>query len=148
MSQLRQASKPSQGESKQFSGLTWAEVVQLVLALTIEAYQQMRRANIVQSTWEENHFTINLENYLRRTAFDQNMFVYSRGKIHTPAMKAGKEKTIKAKEMDLWLHGTWENYDIKHFVWEAKLVGDKRINPECAGLNSEYVNEAIYRFIP
>ena len=35
----------------------------------------------------------------------------------------------------------------KHFVWEAKLVGDRRINPEYDGLNSEYVNEAIYRFI-
>lgn len=49
--------------------------------------------------------------------------------------------------MDLVLHGNWEGYNEIHFVWEAKLVGDKRVNSDYRRLNSEYVNEAIYRFI-
>lgn len=149
MSQLRQSARSSYGELKIFSGLTWSEVVQVILILTIEAYQQMRQAKIARPGWEENQFTINLEDFLRPVALDREipLFVHSRTKVHTQAMKAGEERTIKAKEMDLWLHGTWENYDVKHFVWEAKLVGDKRVNLEYDGLSSEYVNEAIYRFI-
>jgi hypothetical protein len=32
-------------------------------------------------------------------------------------------------------------------VWEAKRVGEKRVSKKYSTLNSEYVNEAIYRFI-
>ena len=63
-------------------------------------------------------------------------------------MRTGEQATIEAKEMDLIMFGSWErNYDAVHFVWEAKRVGDKRVNADYSGLNSEYVNEAIYRFI-
>ena len=42
----------------------------------------------------------------------------------------------------------WErNSHKKHFVWEAKRVGDKRVDGKYSSLNSEYVHEAIYRFI-
>jgi hypothetical protein len=101
--------------------------------------------------WEENHFTIRLgEDYLRPITFDNELplRVDIRSKVHTKEMKEGKQATIEAKEMDLSLYGVWErDYLRKRFVWEAKRVGDKRANSKYSSLNSEYVNEALYRFI-
>jgi hypothetical protein len=129
---------------------TWDEFVQLVISLTVLAYQAMNDAHFAKSDWEENVFTANLADFLRRLAFDQELpiHVHSRIRQHTPAMKAGAQPTIEAKEIDLMLYGSWEReYNEVHFVWEAKRVGDERINKAYAGLNAEYVNEAIYRFI-
>ncbi len=63
-------------------------------------------------------------------------------------MYTGEQATIQAKEVDMLLCdiGEWE-YDKIRFVWEAKRVGDKRVNKSYSNLNSKYVNEAIYRFI-
>ena len=131
-------------------GLSWDDFVQLAISLTIQAYGIMKQKCVVKQDWEENVFTVNLEDCLRPLAFDHNypIFVQSRKKQHTADMRAGEQATIEAKEMDLIMFGSWErNYDAVHFVWEAKRVGDKRINADYSGLNSEYVNEAIYRFI-
>jgi hypothetical protein len=151
LSQLSQAAGASAGDSGQFDKLTWEEFVQLVIELTIRAYREMRRACPVRRDWEENTFTILLgDDYLRPLAFDHfpSLHVGIRTKVHTPAMKTGRQETIEAKEIDLSLYGDWErDYLRKHFVWEAKRVGDKRIDAKYSNLNSEYVNEAIYRFI-
>lgn len=151
MSQLRQTAKPSSEQSTQFNKLDWADFVQVVLTLTIEAYQAMRRSNIVQRGWEENVFTIRLAyDFIHPLTFDMNLPIrlWPRTKTHTDAMKSGEQPTIKAQEIDLLLHDVWEQaYHTKHFVWEAKRVGDKRVDADYGDLNSEYVNEAIYRFI-
>lgn len=147
MNPLRQASFPSAGKPDKFK-LTWSEFVQHVLLLTIKAYQTMYQARIAQRDWEENTFTIRLgEDYLRPIAFD-TMRVIVRDKVHTPQMKKGEQPTIEAKEIDMSLYGIWEqDYHKIRFVWEAKRVGDKRIDPKYNVLNSEYVHEGVYRFI-
>jgi len=151
LNQLRQASDPSVGKPEKFSKLSWSDFVQHVLALTVKGYQAMRAAKIAQCDWEENIFTIQLgENYLRPLAFDEAspIRVMVRTKRHTEDMKVGKQSTLEAKEIDLMVFAPWEReYHEKHFVWEAKLVGDKRVNKKYSYLNAEYVNEAIYRFI-
>jgi hypothetical protein len=150
LSQLGQTS-PTAGQPERFSKLTWLEFVQHVLELTVRAYQAMLRARIAQPDWEENTFTIRLANeYLRPIAFDDeySIRVEVRSKVHTKQMGEGRQATIEAKEMDLSMYGVWErDYLRKRFVWEAKRVGDKRVNGKFRILNSEYVHEAIYRFI-
>ncbi len=151
MSQLRDASSPSTGQPDPFPKLTWADFVRLVLELTVTAYRAMYKAKVARRDWEENVFTLRLGyDYLRPIAFDLEspIYVMVRTKKHTEQMKEGEQPTIQAKEIDLMLFGSWEReYYKKHFVWEAKRVGDKRVNRNYSHLNSEYVNEAIYRFI-
>lgn len=148
MSQLRTIQ--SARDSNNFSKLTWEEFVHTILVLTIRAYQAMQETCPVQQDWEENTFTINLDNYIRPLAFDMDLPIRSsvRTKVHTESMYAGDQATIEAKEIDLLLYGFWErDHHNVHFVWEAKRVGDKRVKPSYGNLNAEYVNEAIYRFI-
>jgi hypothetical protein len=148
LSQLIQAALPSGSKPAPFPKLSWPDFVQLVLVLTIDAYRAMYQDRVAQLNWEENTFTSRLKDYLQWIAFDFNVRVNFRHKIHTPEMDKGEQPTKQAKEIDLSLYGTWEiDYHRKHFVWEAKRVGDKRINREYGNLNSEYVHEAIYRFI-
>lgn len=151
MSQLQQAGFPTVGQPQERIKFTWPGFVQIVLKLTVQAYQVVRKDNIAKRNWEENTFTILLgEDYLRTIAFDNELpvFVQVRPKRHTKEMKTGEQATIEAKEIDLMLYGSWErDYHKKHFVWEAKRVGDKRVDIKYSKLNSEYVHEAIYRFI-
>ena len=109
----------------------------------------MDQDRIAQRNWEENTFTIRLaEDYLESIAYDHSIRVDIRSKVHTQQMKDGKQQTIEAKEMDLSLFDVWErDYRKSRFVWEAKRVGDKRVDGKYGTLNSEYVHEAIYRFI-
>lgn len=149
MSQLRRAGSPSIGKPSIHLG--WSDFVQIVLQLTVQAYQAMYRDKIVQKHWEENVFTERLgEDYLRPIAFDNesSLRIEIRSKVHTDEMRQGIQGTIQAKEMDLSMYGVWErDYRNKRFVWEAKRIGDKRVDSSFSNLNSEYVNEAIYRFI-
>ena len=151
MSQLRQTSFPTSDVPEPFPKLSWSDFVQNVLELTVKAYQAMYQARLAQSNWEENVFSLSLgDDYLRPIAFDNEfpIYVIVRTRKHTEQMKQGKQATIEAKEIDLMLFGSWEReYHEKHFVWEAKRVGDKQVNGEFSNLNSEYVNEALYRFI-
>jgi hypothetical protein len=122
-----------------------------VLELTVKAYQAMRRDNVAQRDWEENTFTLNLGKcYLHQIAYDNesSIHVHIEEKVYTPKMKTGQQSTLEAKRIDMSMYGTWErNYDQIRFVWEAKKIGDKRVDQEYSQLNSEYVNEGLYRFI-
>ncbi|MBK6711246.1 MAG: hypothetical protein IPG51_13050 [Chloroflexi bacterium] len=53
MSQLRQAAIPTTTDTQQFSSITWDEFVQLVIGLTILAYQQMRQNCPVRQDWKK-----------------------------------------------------------------------------------------------
>lgn len=151
MSQLSQSAKPSDGASHQFSKLTWSEFVQVILDVTVRAYLKMKNDRIARIDWEENVFTLRLgKDYIHPLTFDEELpiRVWVRTKTHTRAMYMGEQAAIEAKEIDMLLFDVWEReYHKTHFVWEAKRVGDKRVNSDYGGLNSEYVNEAIYRFI-
>ena len=138
--------------SKSYHGLrfTWQEFVSLILELTIIAYQRMKMANVVQASWEEDMFTVNLEVCIRNVIFDGNypIQVQSFKKRITSGMLSGEETIKKSKIMDLVIYQNWERDSNEvHFVWEAKRVCDKRVESSYPNLNSEYVNEAIYRFI-
>lgn len=151
MSQLRQTASVSIGQLQPSIKLAWSDFVQVVLEVTIEAYRVMRQEQVTERGWEENVFTLRLGyDYIRPIAFDRNLplRVSVRTKTHTEAMRMGKQKTNEAKEIDLQIFDIGEKeHHKKHFVWEAKRVGDKRIDSGYSGLNSKYVNEAIYRFI-
>ncbi len=97
MSQLRQASSQRADKPDPFQKLTWADFVQLVLELTIKAYRAMYHDRVVQLNWEENTFTSRLKEYLQWIAFDYNVRVNFRHKIHTPEMDKGEQPTIQAK---------------------------------------------------
>jgi hypothetical protein len=143
--------KPSSGRLSKQVKLSWFELVQIALELTIRAYQKMLEARVAQKDWEENVFTIRLgEDYLAPIIFDLQypLRISIREKVHTREMKSGKKKTITAKEIDLSLYDVWDrDYLKRRFIWEAKRVGDKAQDKGYENLNSEYVNEAIYRFI-
>jgi len=149
LSQLRKVGKPKIGEPQTEVKLSWPDFVQLVLDLTVQAYQAMREDGIAQQDWEENVFTIRLgEDYIRPIAFEAALRINIRDKVHTEEMKMGKQKTISAKEIDLSLFSVWEKDYLKvKFVWEAKRIGDKGSDSSFGNLISEYVNEAIFRFI-
>ncbi len=149
MSQLRQATTTGSGHNNPSLKLTWSDFVQVVLEVTVQAYCNLRESKVAERNWEENVFTLNLiQDHLRPLAYERSIIAIMRPKVHTDAMKSGKQKTIEAKEIDLQLFGTWEReYHKRHFVWESKRVGDKRFNSSYNNLNSEYVNEAMYRFI-
>lgn len=151
MAQLRQPPPSNEIPFPAYIALTWQEFVYHVLELTIKAYQAMRQDGIAKLEWEENVFSIRFGyDYIRPTAFDLNspIRVTVRTKTHTSNMMAGRQATIEATEVDLLMFDVWEiDYHTKHFVWEAKRVGDKRSIKKYSRLNSEYVNEAIYRFI-
>src|SRR3990172_2138772 len=71
LSHLRRASFPGSGGPELFPKLSWDDFVQLVLELTIKAYEAMYQARIARSDWEENVFSLRLgEDYLRSIAFD------------------------------------------------------------------------------
>ena len=150
MSQLRQVISSGIGQPIASSKLTWSDTVHIVVELTIKAYQAMFQEVVAQRDWEENVFTIRLgDDYLHRLALDHEypLIVNVRQKRHTSKMKTGEQSTTEAKEIDMLLYGNWENYHEKHFVWEAKRIGDKSVDQKYSSLNSEYINEGIYRFI-
>ncbi len=151
MSHLTEAASSSIGKPTKFGELTWSDFVTYALRLTVKAYWIMRQENVVERCWEENVFTLRLgEDYLQPIAFDNDspIFVQVREKVHTPEMKTGQQATIEAQEVDLSMFGSWErNYHQRRFVWEAKRVGDKRVDQRYSKLNAGYVNDGIYRFI-
>lgn len=151
MAQLRQPPADSEGRLPAHCALTWQDFVNHVLEVTVTAYQAMYRDRVAQAEWEENVFTIRLGDYIRILTFDLHspLRVVVRPKTHTADMAVGRQATIQAAEIDMLLFDAWgeREYHRTNFVWEAKRVADKRINATCSKLNSEYVNEAIYRFI-
>lgn len=148
MSFLHKSSATDISSSFSNVGLSWDDFVQLAISLTIQAYHSMQQKYDIKQNWEENVFTVNLEDCLRPLAYEYSIFVDTRKKQHTTKMRTGEQATIEAKEMDMSMFGSWQqDYNVVHFVWEAKRIGDKRVSTDYSGLNSEYVHEAIYRFI-
>lgn len=141
---------PSTGISKQFlDSDLWKSFVMVVLEITIQAYQEMYYKCIVQKGWEEDHFTINLEDFIRPIGFRHPMSitVIARSRAHSSQMKAGKVSAKKAKELDIRLWGHWENYHDIYFVWECKRIASKNGEKQYKDLVPEYVKEGMFRFL-
>jgi len=149
LSQLNQ-SPPSFGISKQFLDPGWWQVfVQIVIELTINAYKDMQEKGIAQHDWEEDHFTINLENFIRPLAFrhPMNLTVVARARTHTSEMVAGVTSAKQAKEIDIRLWGRWENYHEIYFAWEGKRVALGQKDKKYKDLIPEYIKEGMFRFL-
>ena len=140
---------PTTGPTAPFR-VFWESFVQLVLEITVEAYQCMRRDGEVQREWEEDVFTVRLtENYIQPLARQHppNLIAMPRTKVHTSAMKDGCLSPKKAVEIDIRLSPSWMDYSQIYFAWECKRVGDKRVDGKYAALIPEYITEGILRFI-
>lgn len=138
----------SNGSPNYFPNL-WKSFVQVVLEITVQAYQNMRLARVARREWEEDTFTINLEDYIRPIAYKHplSLTVVSRSRVYVAGMKTGEISTKEAKEIDIRLWGRWENYDRIHFTWESKLIADKRVDTEHEYLINEYIKNGMFRFI-
>ena len=137
------------GSSDQFP-VRWESFVQLVLEITVEAYQHMRRDGVARQDWEEDTFTASLtEDYIRPLARQHPLSLGAepRAKVHTPAMKSGAVSPKRATEIDIKLFRPWMNYSEVYFAWECKRVGDKRVDEKYGVLISRYITEGILRFI-
>jgi len=145
----RQRHSSSVGSTSQIA-LNWSSFVQLVLDITIEAYTDMKNANVVNKNWDEDTFTYNLAiDYIqpvirRRSSF---LFVFTQAKIITPDVKAGITKTVEASQIDIKFGQSWEIYEEIYFAWECKRVSVKGINILYDNLIPSYVTEGIFRFI-
>ena len=128
----------------------WETFVQLVLGITVEAYQRMRQDCVARQDWEENTFTLRLTNgYIQPLARRNplNLVAIVQTEIHTPAMYTGAVSTRKALKIDIRLFHPWMNYNQVYFAWECKRVGDKRVNTDYSALVSRYITEGILRFL-
>lgn len=138
----------SAGSYEQFR-IEWSSFVSLVLEVTVQAYQQMAAAKVARITWAEDTFTHCLgDDYIRPLAHDSYLLVSIRTKVATAEIKAGDVPPSHAKELDMYLFGTWEQaYTSVHFVWEAKLISDRSDVPKPNNYVSEYIGEGMLRFI-
>jgi len=138
----------STGKRDQFiNPKRWERFVRTALEVTVQAYRNLREQGIAKLTWEEDHFTINLENYIRPLAFQKSLTVVSQVKTYTPKMETGEVSVKQAKILDLRIWGRWENYHQVHFIWECKRVADGCDDKAYKGLIPEYIKEGIFRFL-
>ncbi len=140
---------PSNGVPDLFS-VPWEYFVQIVLAVTAEAYDSMRKDQIAQETWEEDNFTATLvTKYIRPFLANKDLtvVVICQTPIYTDPILAGNVPARKARKTDIQFFIPVWDYSKVYFAWECKLVGDKRLERRCSNLVSEYVTEGIVRFI-
>lgn len=97
--------------------------------------------------WLEDTFTANLESFIRPIAYNHPLNLQVQSQVPVYPAETGDMAANRAVRIDIKLWGSWHNYHRIYFAWEAKRIGDKRIDARCSTLNSEYVNEGIYRFI-
>ena len=126
--------------------LHWSSFVEAVLSITVEAYKAMCNSTVTL-VGEENLTAKFVFDYLKPKALEYNLLVVPHGREHTRQIIEGEELAKKAKEFDIKMFGVWDKYDERCFVWECKLVSDKRVDQAHEALSSEYVKEGIFRFI-
>ncbi|WP_129678132.1 hypothetical protein [Candidatus Chloroploca sp. Khr17] len=121
----------------------------MALSVTIKGYLLLRADQKPKKDWNEDTFTSSLgEDYIHHVAYEHNIFVIVRSKVHTEQIKSGEVLAKTAKEMDMWLYGAWEkSYRQRRFVWEAKLIADRTSSEAYKNLVAEYVSQGMFRFI-
>ena len=123
----------------------WNNFVQIVLEVTVQAFQKLSEKGVATLQWQEDHFTINLEDCLRPLASTMGLTVVSQIPIYTPQMKAGKVSVKNAKVLDLRMWGKWESYDKIHFIWECKLIAPDS-DEKHGYLVYDYIIDGMIRF--
>lgn len=138
---------PSSGTPSSLPNI-WNAFVTEVIRLTIQAYRELRQNGEARQDWEEDTFTINLEDSLRPILFSHplNLQIKTRVPVYTPRMKGGKSSPKEAKIIDIQCWGQWDQYDKIYFAWECKLMADPS-NRVYKDLPNEYIKEGIFRFI-
>jgi hypothetical protein len=131
--------------------ISWGGFLQLVLELTVEAYQRMNLDGVVAQDWEEDAFSARLtEDYIQPLLREKELFSFvatCQAPVYTREMKSGKATTKKAKKIDIKIYMTsWDHVDV-YFAWECKKVGEPKLYAKCKGLSSEYVKEGMARFL-
>ena len=138
------------GPSRQFQALSWAAFVQLVLEITVHAYQKMRRDKVARQEWPEDTFTAKLtEDYIQPLAQQHslNLVAVAQAPVYSAAIKNGQISPLKASKIDIKLFiGTWD-YSRVYFAWECKKICDKSFNKEYGNFTSQYVTEGMLRFL-
>ena len=127
--------------------IKWKSFVQDVLEVTVQAYQDMNKRGTAKLKWEEDHFTINLEHFIRPLAYQRGLTVVSQIKTYTIEMETGEVSAKQAKVLDLRMWGSWEDYHRVHFAWECKRIADSYEDKNYKDLIPEYIKEGMFRFI-
>jgi hypothetical protein len=129
----------------------WKIFVQVVLTLTVDAYQRMCQDGVAHQYWEEDAFSIRLtEDYIQPLAHQHPLLLIAvaRTRTHTPEMKRGEVSSKQAPEIDIRLFSSWEkDYHRIYFAWECKRVGDKRVDEKYGSLIPKYITEGVFRFL-
>lgn len=146
MSYLDSQPLESEGIEKFVDQKRWNNFIQMVLEVTIRAFQKLSEKSIATLQWEEDHFTINLEDCLRPLSSAIGLTVVSQIPVYTPEMKAGKVSVKNAKVLDLRMWGKWEAYDKIHFIWECKLIAPSS-EKQYKRLVYDYVIKGMVRFL-
>jgi hypothetical protein len=144
-----QTPSPISGSPDPFR-IPWESFVQLVLEITVKAYQLMCQDGVVQQSWEEDTFSLILATrYIRPLARQHplNLIVMTQTEVYKPEMYTGAVSTRKAPKIDIRLFNAMEDYEHIYFAWECKRIGDKRSNAEYAALIPKYITEGILRFV-
>lgn len=128
----------------------WAGFLQDILETTVAAYLILKRKNKVCSDWEEDTFTINMEECIN--SFSQKckspLYAQTQPPIYTPEMMVGKVTPKKAVKLDIKIWDThWGNKDEIYFTWECKLIVDKARKNKYKRLVHEYITKGIVRFL-
>ncbi len=127
----------------------WPGLIDTIVKLTIQAYRSFASSRTARADWEEDVFSLNIEDHLRPIAHQhpQNFQVRSRVPVHTPEMLAGEESPKKAKEIDIQVWGGQWGQDHKvYFAWECKLIADRQKH-DGKDLINEYVKNGMFRFL-
>lgn len=139
--------KQPTGDIGELDIIDWKSFVQAVVEITVQAYQDMCKKVAVKLEWEEDHFTINLENCIRPIAYLRGLTVVSQIKTYTLEIEMGNVSAKQAKILDIRMWGQWENYHQVHFIWECKRVAYDYKDKKYKELVSEYITEGMFRFI-
>lgn len=143
-----QAPSPRFGVPSYFD-FNWDKFIEVTIALTLEAYEEMRRDRVAQRGWDEETFALQLgENYIHKLGVAYAINVECESRQYTAQMLAGAVSPKYAPRIDIRLYSEWEREHHKnYFSWECKKVSDKRVDPRHKGLVGEYIKEGILRFI-
>lgn len=144
------APPPSSGSPDEYS-IVWDGFVQMVLAVTVSAYQTMLAAKVITSSWNEENITARFADEFLHNAGLNNippLYVFAHSRYNTPEILEGLVPAKQARELDVRMFQAWErDYNRICFTWECKLISDRLLDKTHDDLINEYVKEGMFRFI-
>lgn len=146
MSYLDRPPLDSDGLEQFIDPQRWNAFVQVVLEITVQAYQNLYIKGIAQSQWKEDLFTVHLKKCIRPLAFIKGILIQLQSPIYTPEIEAGEIPVEQAKRLDLRMHGSWQNYDEICFIWECKWIAPSS-EEKYKHLVYDYVTDGVIRFL-